>query len=61
MSKIPATQPGKAVGAADAIALLTREHKEVHALFRNHARLVGKDPSGDERQPLAGQICRPHR
>ena len=57
MSKSTETPTTRSASTSDAIALLTHDHKEVDALFKKYAKLVGKDSSGDERQPLAEQIC----
>ena len=44
-------------GSEDAIKLLTADHKEVKALFKEYEKLV-KDEAGDEeKQALAEQIC----
>jgi hypothetical protein len=52
--------PKKTASAAtpiDAIKLLMHDHSEVHALFLKYKKLAAKRASGDERQPLAEQIC----
>ena len=43
--------------AADAIELLTGDHKAVKALFKQYDKLVDSDGAADERQALAAQIC----
>ena len=43
--------------APDAIGLLTTDHKEVKALFKQYDKLVESDGSDDEKQALAEQIC----
>lgn len=57
--KAPATPtgPSSAAAGADAIKLLTADHKEVHALFQQYQKLCDADATGEERQPLAEQIC----
>jgi hemerythrin superfamily protein len=41
----------------DAIELLSTDHKEVKALFKQYDKLVETDGSDDEKQALAEQIC----
>jgi Hemerythrin HHE cation binding domain len=55
--KTTAKKTSPSTTAADAIKLLTDDHKEVHALFAKYKKLIGKDEEGAERQPLAEQIC----
>jgi hemerythrin superfamily protein len=43
--------------ASDAIKLLTQDHKDVHALFREYDKMVEGDAGDDERQDLAMKIC----
>ena len=43
--------------AADAVKLLTADHKEVKALFNQYKKLVDGDAAAEERQALAEQIC----
>jgi hemerythrin superfamily protein len=43
--------------APDAIELLTTDHKEVKALFKEYDKLVESDGNEDEKQALAEQIC----
>jgi len=50
------TKPSKDA-APDAIELLTTDHKEVKALFKQYDQLVESDGSEDEKQALAEQIC----
>ncbi len=50
------TKPTKSA-APDAIELLTTDHKEVKALFKQYDKLVESDGSEDEKQALAEQIC----
>ena len=54
------TTPRKATrpaAASDAVKLLSDDHRQVHALFQKYKRLAEKHANGDERQPLAEQIC----
>jgi len=48
---------GKASGGQDAIQLLTADHEEVKALFKEYEKLVDDDADGEERQVLAERIC----
>jgi hemerythrin superfamily protein len=41
----------------DAIKLLTADHKEVKALFKQYDELVEGDGGADEKQALAEEIC----
>ncbi|HLL09700.1 MAG TPA: hemerythrin domain-containing protein [Rubrivivax sp.] len=41
----------------DAIKLLTADHKEVRALFKEYDKLVEADAGDEEKQALAEQIC----
>jgi hemerythrin superfamily protein len=43
--------------AANAIALLTADHKEVKQLFNEYDKLVEADAGDDDKQQLAQQIC----
>jgi hemerythrin superfamily protein len=43
--------------APDAIELLSTDHKEVKALFKEYDKLVESDGNEDEKQALAEQIC----
>jgi hemerythrin superfamily protein len=43
--------------APDAIELLTTDHKEVKALFKQYDKLVESDGSEEEKQALADEIC----
>ncbi len=47
----------KKAPGTDAIALLTADHKEVKALFKQYEKLVEADADDDEKQQLATQIC----
>jgi hemerythrin superfamily protein len=42
---------------ADAIKLLTADHKEVHTLFQHYKKLCEAQAGADERRPLAEKIC----
>jgi len=41
----------------DATRLLAADHVEVHALFEDYRKLAEGGASGDERRPLAEEIC----
>ena len=41
----------------DATRLLAEDHREVHALFEQYRKLARGGASGDERRPLAEEIC----
>ena len=41
----------------DATRLLADDHREVHALFEQYRKLARGGASGDERRPLAEEIC----
>jgi hemerythrin superfamily protein len=51
------TAPTKKSAPADAIKLLTADHKEVKALFKAYQQLVDDDGEDDEKQQLALDIC----
>lgn len=42
---------------SDAIKLLTEDHKEVKALFKQYDKLAKSDAEDDEKQQLAQEIC----
>ena len=44
-------------GKIDAIKLLTDDHKTVHKMFVQYAKLCQGGADGTERQPVAEQIC----
>jgi hemerythrin superfamily protein len=44
-------------GSEDAIKLLTADHKEVKALFKEYEKLVKDEAEDEEKQALAEQIC----
>jgi len=58
-TKVTARKEGtrSAATTADAIKLLTADHKEVQALFQEYKKLAAKVASVEERQALAEQIC----
>ena len=43
--------------SSDAIALLTQDHREVKALFKQYDELVENEAEDDEKQQIAQQIC----
>jgi len=47
----------KPTTAGDAIKLLTADHKEVKALFKDYDKLVEAEADDGEKQALAEQIC----
>jgi hemerythrin superfamily protein len=47
----------KTTKAQDAVQLLTAEHKEVNALFKEYQKLVDAEAAASERETLARQIC----
>lgn len=49
--KAPASAP------ADAVKLLTQDHKDVHALFQQYKKLVTAEAASRERQAIADEIC----
>lgn len=54
--KSPAKSTSKA-GPVDAIEMLTADHKEVKALFKQYDELVEADGDDDEKQAIAQEIC----
>ena len=52
-----AKKPVKATGDSDAIALLTKDHREVKKLFSVFQKLADAEAPGEERQKVAIQIC----
>jgi hemerythrin superfamily protein len=46
-----------AASATDAIKLLTTDHQEVKALFKQYDELVDAEGSDEEKQALAEEIC----
>ena len=53
--KSPATK--SAASQDDAIALLSNDHKEVKALFKQYEKLAESEAEDDEKQAIAEQIC----
>ncbi len=51
------SKPSARKSADDAITLLTADHKEVKALFKEYDKLVKSESDDDEKQELAEQIC----
>ncbi len=47
----------KTKGAQDAIELLTADHREVKALFKEYDKLVKAEADAGEKQVVAAQIC----
>jgi hemerythrin superfamily protein len=56
-SKKPASKSAASAKTQDAIELLTAEHKEVNAMFKEYQKLVDGDKSSEEKETLARQIC----
>lgn len=54
--KPPAKSTAKS-GPVDAIEMLTADHKEVKALFKQFDRLVEANDNDDEKQAIAQEIC----
>ena len=52
--KAPATA---AAARKDATVFLTRDHTEVHKLFKQYEKLADAQADGSDRQALAEQIC----
>ena len=50
-------KPAIAAGNSDAIALLTKDHREVKKLFSVFQKLADAEAPGEERQKVAIQIC----
>lgn len=53
----PATTATAKRTSADAVKLLTADHKEVHTLFMQYKKLADGKAAPDERQTLAERIC----
>jgi hemerythrin superfamily protein len=51
------TRKTPAVKSEDAITLLSNDHKEVKALFKQYDKLVQSDAEDDEKLAIAGEIC----
>lgn len=57
-SRKPATKKStRAPARPDATRLLTQDHKEVDALFKDYDKLMKAEADGDDRRALAEQIC----
>ena len=56
-SKSSSATKSSAAGNEDAIKLLTADHKEVKALFKEYEKLVKDEAEDEEKQALAEQIC----
>jgi hemerythrin superfamily protein len=52
----PANDPSRDA-TPDATRLLAEDHRQVHALFEHYRKLAAGGASGDERRPLAEEIC----
>lgn len=54
-----AKKPAATAAAAksDATVLLTRDHNQVHQLFKQYEKLADSEADGSNRQALAEQIC----
>jgi hemerythrin-like domain-containing protein len=56
--KASAKKAAKSTATTDAIALLTKDHRDVEALFDEYEELAQDDEASDEdKQALAEQIC----
>ncbi len=56
-SRSEATPASGSGAAIDATKLLKTDHDEVDALFKKYKKLAEAEADGDERAPLAEQIC----
>jgi hemerythrin superfamily protein len=56
-SKKSASRPAAKSSTEDVIKLLSADHKEVKALFKEYEKLVEQEADGDEKQALAEEIC----
>ena len=52
-----ATKPTAAAAKTDATILLTRDHTEVHKLFKQYEKLADARAAASDRQALAEEIC----
>ena len=57
ISPVAAVKKAAAPRSANAVALLTADHRDVKRLFKAYEKLVKNDAEGSERQGLARQIC----
>ena len=53
-TQTPAPRPGS---RSDAVALLSKDHKDVKQLFRSFEKLAKAKAPGEKRQNIASQIC----
>lgn len=56
-AKKSTTRRSRPSGPPDAVQLLTKDHREVKALFQEYQGLVDHDADDDEKLELAQQIC----
>ncbi len=58
-TKTPAkkTPPTATAAKTDATLLLTRDHAEVHNLFKQYEKLANAKADASDRQALAEEIC----
>jgi hypothetical protein len=58
-AKTPArkTPPTATAAKSDATLLLTRDHTEVHKLFKQYEKLADAEADASDRQALAEEIC----
>ena len=56
-SKKPASKSAAEVSTVDAVQLLTSDHEEVKALFKEYQGLVDQEKGDEEKEALARQIC----
>ena len=56
-TKTPAKKQTRPASPGDAIALLTNDHKEVHALFQTYSELCKSGADSEERQ-IGRASCR---
>ena len=56
-AKKKSTPATAAAARTDATILLTRDHTEVHKLFKRYEKLADAEADASERQELAQQIC----
>ena len=55
--KSASKSPASTKSSPDAVQLLTADHKEVKALFKEYDKLVEQEKGDDEKETLARQIC----
>ena len=56
-TKKSTSKPATGKAGADAVQLLTAEHKEVKEMFKQYQKLVDGEKGDDEKEALARQIC----